>query len=239
MTRRAALSVIGLVIAALVGVALLGIPSSPIHKKTNLGLDLQGGLEVTLQAVPPKDREADDGRPRPLGRDHAEPRRQARRLRARDPQAGRLADRDPAAGRQGPRGRRGDHRQDGAARVLRPRGRPRRRRRSTSARGRRSRRTASTTCSPVSRRSRRRARPTPGTSSTRRRSSSPGPVGKRETALRKYDGKVPDGFRLFGVPEGTVVIRCTTDAQVCPPGVRPDEDAVVPLQVRPARGARR
>jgi len=57
MSRRSANVVIGLVVAALIGVALMAIPSSPLHQKTTLGLDLQGGLEVTLQAVPPKDRE--------------------------------------------------------------------------------------------------------------------------------------------------------------------------------------
>src|SRR6188768_14225 len=56
MTRRAAFFVVGLVAAALVGVALLAVPGSPIHQKPTLGLDLQGGLEVTLQAVPPRDR---------------------------------------------------------------------------------------------------------------------------------------------------------------------------------------
>jgi SecD/SecF fusion protein len=40
------------VLAALVGVALLAIPGSPIHKKATLGLDLQGGIEVVLQAQP-------------------------------------------------------------------------------------------------------------------------------------------------------------------------------------------
>ncbi|HET8607817.1 MAG TPA: protein translocase subunit SecD [Gaiellaceae bacterium] len=40
--------------AALVGVALLAAPGSPVQKKPTLGLDLQGGLEVVLQAVPPK-----------------------------------------------------------------------------------------------------------------------------------------------------------------------------------------
>jgi SecD/SecF fusion protein len=57
MTRRAAVFVVALVAAALVGVALLAIPGSPLHRSPTLGLDLQGGLEVTLQAVPPKDRE--------------------------------------------------------------------------------------------------------------------------------------------------------------------------------------
>ena len=40
--------------AALAGVAALAVPGSPAHKKVTLGLDLQGGLEVVLKAVPPK-----------------------------------------------------------------------------------------------------------------------------------------------------------------------------------------
>ena len=56
MTRRAAVLVVALVAAALVGVGLLAIPGSPLEQRPTLGLDLQGGLEVTLQAVPPKDR---------------------------------------------------------------------------------------------------------------------------------------------------------------------------------------
>src|SRR2546423_3283724 len=38
----------------LAGVALLAVPGSPVHRKLTLGLDLQGGLEVVLKAVPPK-----------------------------------------------------------------------------------------------------------------------------------------------------------------------------------------
>jgi SecD/SecF fusion protein len=56
VSRRNSFVVLGLLAAALVGVVLLAIPASPIHKKATLGLDLQGGLEVTLQAVPPADR---------------------------------------------------------------------------------------------------------------------------------------------------------------------------------------
>jgi SecD/SecF fusion protein len=52
--RRNHLILVALIMAALVGVALLAIPGSPAHRKTRLGLDLQGGLEVVLQAVPPK-----------------------------------------------------------------------------------------------------------------------------------------------------------------------------------------
>ncbi len=53
MNRRSSLYIVALLVAALVAVALLAIPGSPIHKKPTLGLDLQGGLQVTLQAVPP------------------------------------------------------------------------------------------------------------------------------------------------------------------------------------------
>jgi SecD/SecF fusion protein len=52
--RRSHLVLVGLILAALAGVALLAIPGSPAHRKATLGLDLQGGLEVVLKAVPPK-----------------------------------------------------------------------------------------------------------------------------------------------------------------------------------------
>jgi SecD/SecF fusion protein len=52
-SRRSHLTLIALLIAALVGVALLAVPSSPFHKKLTQGLDLVGGLEVVLQAQPP------------------------------------------------------------------------------------------------------------------------------------------------------------------------------------------
>ena len=58
MTRRAASSSSRCsVAAALVGAQPLAIPGSPLERRPTLGLDLQGGLEVTLQAVPPRDRE--------------------------------------------------------------------------------------------------------------------------------------------------------------------------------------
>jgi SecD/SecF fusion protein len=44
----------GAIVIALVGAILLAVPGSPIQKKPTLGLDLRGGLEVVLQAVPPK-----------------------------------------------------------------------------------------------------------------------------------------------------------------------------------------
>jgi SecD/SecF fusion protein len=58
-TRRSHLILVGLIAATLAGVALLGVPGSPAHKKVTLGLDLQGGLEVVLKAVPPKGKTCD------------------------------------------------------------------------------------------------------------------------------------------------------------------------------------
>src|SRR3954447_8624967 len=57
--RRSHLFLVGLILAALAGVALLAIPRSPTHKKVTLGLDLQGGLEVVLKAVPPPGKSCD------------------------------------------------------------------------------------------------------------------------------------------------------------------------------------
>src|SRR5947199_10872125 len=57
--RRSHLILVGLILAALAGVVALAIPGSPVHKKVTLGLDLQGGLEVVLKAVPPKGRTCD------------------------------------------------------------------------------------------------------------------------------------------------------------------------------------
>jgi SecD/SecF fusion protein len=52
--RRNHLVLLGCILAALVGVGFLALPGSPVYKKPTLGLDLQGGLEVVLKAVPPK-----------------------------------------------------------------------------------------------------------------------------------------------------------------------------------------
>src|SRR3954451_16249997 len=57
--RRSYLILVGLILAALAGVAALGVPGSPAHKKVTLGLDLQGGLEVVLKAQPAKGQKLD------------------------------------------------------------------------------------------------------------------------------------------------------------------------------------
>src|SRR3954462_12587685 len=57
--RRSHLILVGLILAALAGVAALGVPGSPAHKKVTLGLDLQGGLEGVLKAQPAKGQKLD------------------------------------------------------------------------------------------------------------------------------------------------------------------------------------
>jgi SecD/SecF fusion protein len=52
--RRKYLLLLGLILLAVIGAVMLAVPGSPIHQKPVLGLDLQGGLEVVLQAEPPK-----------------------------------------------------------------------------------------------------------------------------------------------------------------------------------------
>ena len=52
--RRKYLILMGAIVAALAGAVLLAAPGSPVYKKPTLGLDLRGGLEVVLKAVPPK-----------------------------------------------------------------------------------------------------------------------------------------------------------------------------------------
>ena len=52
--RRNHLILLGLIVLALAGVALLVVPGSPAHRTVRKGLDLQGGLEVVLKAQPPK-----------------------------------------------------------------------------------------------------------------------------------------------------------------------------------------
>jgi SecD/SecF fusion protein len=52
--RRGHLIMLGLLLAVLAAVAMISIPGSPLRQKPILGLDLQGGLEVVLEAQPEK-----------------------------------------------------------------------------------------------------------------------------------------------------------------------------------------
>jgi SecD/SecF fusion protein len=50
--RRSHLFLLGLVVAALLAVAAISLPGSPVQREPTLGLDLQGGIEVVLEAQP-------------------------------------------------------------------------------------------------------------------------------------------------------------------------------------------
>ncbi len=241
MTRAQQSSSSRLVAAALVGVALLAIPGSPLEQRPTLGLDLQGGLEVTLQAVPPNDRKLTK---EDLDRSVSIMRSRVDKLGVAEPEI-RTQGSDQISiqlpGVKDPAAAAADHRQDRAARALRSRGATSSRRRSTRARGSRSRRRSSTTCSRASRRSPRRARPTRTTSSARRgRRSSAGPVSSKQAALAKWGGKLPPGHKLFAVPAEHGRRAAAAPARSCCPGVaqaNPTTHVLVPDALHAARRA--
>jgi SecD/SecF fusion protein len=59
---RKYLLLLGLILGGVAVVAYLAVPGSPGHKSAKQGLDLQGGLEVVLKAIPPKDQNVDPAR---------------------------------------------------------------------------------------------------------------------------------------------------------------------------------
>jgi SecD/SecF fusion protein len=56
-SRRSYVYLMIVIVAAAVGAVLLAVPGSPAYKKPTLGLDLQGGLEIVLKAVPQKNQQ--------------------------------------------------------------------------------------------------------------------------------------------------------------------------------------
>ena len=234
MTRRAAVVVLALVLAALVTVGLLAAPGSPLQKDLTLGLDLQGGLEVTLQAVPPKDRELTS---EDLDRSVEIMRSRVDRLGVAEPEIRTQGDdqiaiqlpgvKDPAA----------------AAAIIGKTAQLELFDLETSLTGP----SIDATGNPVAigrlydLLARVQALAAEGTSEewyvfNAKKRLVEGPATSREEALRRWKGKVPKGFKVFAAPEGTVVIRCNTTAAICP-GTAPRRQRLVPLQVRATRGA--
>ena len=213
MSRRSAYVVLGLVVAALVGVALMAIPSSPLHRQATLGLDLQGGLEVTLQAVPPKDRELkkeDLDRSVEIMRDRVD------RLGVSEPTITTQGKdqisiqlpgiKDPAAAASIIGKTAKLELFDLETNLLPP---------SITAQG-----------FPVEKPSLydllagQQALVDDKTSEAwylfdKDKKLVAGPVADREATLRKFDGKVPDGYKLFGVPPKAAVVSCAP-GEICP-----------------------
>ena len=214
MTRRTAIVVVALVVAALVGVVLMVVPASPLHKKPTLGLDLQGGLEITKQAVPPKGRKLtkeDLSRSVSIMRDRVD------RLGVSEPEI-RTQGKDQITialpGIKDP---------EAAAKIIG--------------------KTAQlelfdleanlappsidASRFPVPKSSvydllaGQQALAAKGGSDQfylfdKNKKLVAGPAATKERALRKFDGKVPDGYKLFAVPPGTVVVSCGIGEVVCP-----------------------
>jgi SecD/SecF fusion protein len=53
-SRRSNLALLGLTLTGVFAILALALPVSPVYQAPKLGLDLQGGLEIVLRAVPPK-----------------------------------------------------------------------------------------------------------------------------------------------------------------------------------------
>jgi len=236
VNRRSSLFVVGFLVAALVGVALLAVPGSPIRQEPTLGLDLQGGLEVTLQAVPPPNRS--------LTEDDLD--RSVEIMRSR---VDRLGVTEPEIRTQGsdqiviqlP----GVSDPEAAADIIGKTAQLELYDLETSLTGP----SISFEGDPVEFASlyqllsRVQAQTDEGTpqayyvfdSKTKR--VVVGPVATEQEALKKWKGKLPEGRELFAVPEGMVVVTCGEGAVVCPgaqgAGVLPDRTYYYLLEYDP------
>ena len=216
MTRRAATLVVALVLAALVGVGLLAIPGSPFEQKPTLGLDLQGGLEVTLKAVPPRDRKLtkDD-----LDRSVSIMRSRVDKLGVAEPEIRTQGSdqisiqlpgiKDPAAAAAIIGKTAQLELFDLEADLVSP---------SIDARTRQ----PIATPKLFDLLARQQALADRGKPEayyvfrTKGKRLVLGPVATRQVALAKWDGKLPAGHKLFAVPEGTAVVECGIGEVVCP-----------------------
>jgi len=209
--------VVGLLVAALVAVALLAVPGSPIQQKPTLGLDLQGGLEVTLQAVPPPNRELTST---DLDRSVEIMRSRVDKLGVTEPEIRKqgsnqiviqlpgIKDPEAAAGIIGKTAQLELY--DLETSLVGP---------SISIRG-----------EPIEHVSlhdllaRVQADARRGTPDTyyvfnaKTKRVVVGPVASKKEALKRFGGKLPEGRQLFAVPEGMVVVTCGQNAGFCPGG---------------------
>jgi SecD/SecF fusion protein len=216
MNRRAAVLVVALVAAALVGVALLAVPGSPLEQRPTLGLDLQGGLEVTLQAVPPHDRKLTK---EDLDRSVSIMRSRVDKLGVAEPEIRTQGSdqisiqlpgvKDPAAAAQIIGKTAQLELFDLEADLVSP---------SIDAR------TRQPIATPrlydlLAGQQALAAKGTPDTYyvfRTKGKKLVRGPVSSKESALAKWGGKLPPGHKLFAVPPETVVVSCGAGEFVCP-----------------------
>ncbi len=225
MNRRSSLLVVGFLVAALIGVALLAVPGSPVRQEPTLGLDLQGGLEVTLQAVPPPNRDLTE---EDLDRSVEIMRSRVDRLGVTEPEIRTQGDNQIVI--QLP----GVSDPEAAADIIGKTAQLELFDLETSLTGP----SISIRGEPVEFASlydllaRVQAQGTRGTPSAYYVFNSKtgrvvvGPVATEQEALKRFKGELPDGRDLFVVPEKMVVVTCGVGAVVCPgaqgAGVSPD-----------------
>ena len=217
MTRRAAAIVIAITVAAMAAIAVFSIPGSPLEKRPTLGLDLQGGLEVTLQAVAPRDRDLTQ---EDLDRSVSIMRDRVDKLGVAEPEIRTEGDdritiqlpgvRDPAAAAEIIGKTAKLELFDLQANLVAP---------SVDARTRQPIATAKL-YDLLAGQQALANRGDPDTYYVFREKGKKlvrGPVATKEAALAKWGGKLPPGHKLFAVPPETVVLRCGGGgAQVCP-----------------------
>ena len=216
MTRRAALIIVGFVAAAVVAVGLVALPASPLYQAPTLGLDLQGGLEVTLQAVPPRDRDLtqDD-----LDRSVEIMRNRVDKLGTTEPEIRTQGDDQISIQLPGVKNPQaaaaiiGKTAQlelfDLQANLVAP---------SIDSR------TKQPIATPklydlLAGQQALAAKGEPETYyvfQTKGKRLVRGPVQTRQSALARWDGKLPAGHKLFAVPPETVVVSCGIGEEVCP-----------------------
>jgi len=222
VNRRSHLILVTLLAAALVGVGAIGWPGSPLYDKATLGLDLQGGLQVTLKAVPPKGRPLEKS---DLDRSVSIMRSRVDKLGVAEPEIRTQGDdqividlpgvSDPAAAAKIIGKTAALELYDLELNLVPP---------SISAQ-----RFPSAKGSVYDLLAGQQALATKGKPDTwylfdAKRKVVAGPTATKEGALRKFKGELPKGYKLFAVPEQTVVISCGSGEPVCPP------DIVAPAQ---------
>ncbi len=240
MSRRNSFLVLGLLVVALVGVALLAVPGSPLHKSPTLGLDLQGGLEVTLQAVPPPNRDLTE---EDLDRSVEIMRSRVDKLGVSEPEIRTQGDnqiviqlpgvKDPQAAAEIIGTTAQLELFDLEASLIGP---------STNIRGE-----PVETDSLYGLLAQVQSQVQDGESeayyvvNTRTKRVVSGPYGSEEAALRSVDGKLPAGREIFAVPDGMAVVTCGEGAVVCPgaggAGVAPDRTYYYLFEYTPPDGA--
>jgi SecD/SecF fusion protein len=220
MNRRPHLILVGLLLAALIAIGLMAVPGAPLHKQPTLGLDLQGGLEVTLQAVPPEGRKllkTDMDRSIEIMRSRVD------KLGVAEPEIRKQGDDQIVIALPGIK-------DPGAAQALI--GKTAQLELydlETSLYGP----SIDAQLNPIPHPSlydllaKVQSQASKGTPEAYYRFDKAkkwvgGPVKSRDALLAKLDGKLPKGDKIFAVPENTALIRCGTSAVVCP-GAVPDQ----------------